>query len=244
MTMLIPPFEIRPLNRHYEGAYADSQVEWRRVAAADKVDNIEKLLRSRPVRRVLEVGCGTGSVLAEMVRRGVGSEHIGVDVADPRDHLHKGAESLDLRQYDGETLPFEDATFDLVVAAHVVEHVPNPRLFLKELARVCKGFLYIEVPCEMRAHANRVKVQTALDIGHINGYSPEYFLILLQTSGLDVVELELFDHSAEVHRFNASRLKSAISMLIRRSTLWLSPLLAARMFCYHCGALAVPFRAK
>ena len=242
--MLIQPFSIRPLNRHYEGAYADSQIEWRRVAAQDKVNNIQALLKDRRVGRVLEVGCGTGSVLVEMAARGIGSEHVGVDVADPREHIHPGAERLDLRAYDGSRLPFEDRSFELVVATHVVEHVPNPRLFLQELARVCSGFIYVEVPCEFKIHLARALVQTALDTGHINGFTPEFFLILLQTTDLQVLEFQLFDHSREVHQFNTSRLRSSVHMAIRRVALKLNPLLASRLFCYHCGALVVPAPAR
>jgi predicted TPR repeat methyltransferase len=238
--MLIQPFTIKPLNKHYEGAYDESQIEWRKVAAVDKVDNLERLLGSRRVETVLEVGCGTGSVLAEIAARKIGRQHVGVDVADPRAHAHPGASGLDLRTYDGQKLDFDDRTFDLVVATHVVEHVPNPRQFLTELARVSRQFVYVEVPCEMRARAPRAKLQSALDIGHINGYSPEYFLILLQTTGLSVLEIELFDHSAGVHKFHSSRLKSLVNMAIRRAFLRISPLLAARLFCYHCGALAAP----
>lgn len=242
ISMLIQPFTIKPLNKHYEGAYDDSQIEWRKIAAVDKVDNIQRLLGSRSVEKVLEVGCGTGSVLAELAARNIGQQHVGVDVADPRAHVHPGARDMDLRTFDGQTLDFDDRTFDLVIATHVVEHVPNPRMFLSELARVCRQFIYVEVPCEMKARSPRAKLQSALDIGHINGYSPEYFLILLQTTGLNVLEMELFDHSAGVHRFHSSGLKSLVNMTIRRALLRLSPLLAARLFCYHCGALASPSR--
>ena len=242
--MLIQPFSIKPLNKHYEGSYDDSQIEWRQIAAVDKVNNIQRLLGSRTVESVIEVGCGTGSVLAELASRKIGQQHVGVDVADPRAHVHPGAASMDLRTFDGETLEFRDGTFDLVIATHVVEHVPNPRSFVRELARVSRRLVYIEVPCEMKARSSRAKLQSALDIGHINGYSPEYFLILLQTAGLNVLEMELFDHSSAVHAFRSSKLKSLINMTIRRTFLRLSPLIASRLFCYHCGALASPYGAS
>lgn len=38
------------------------------------------------------------------------------------------------------TLPFNDNTFDLVMAAHMLEHLPNPTLGLREMVRVlCPG---------------------------------------------------------------------------------------------------------
>ena len=45
----------------------------------------------------------------------------------------------------GEKLPFKDKSFDFVIAAHVLEHVPDPDKFLSELQRVARAG-YIETP--------------------------------------------------------------------------------------------------
>lgn len=44
-----------------------------------------------------------------------------------------------------EKLPFQDKSFDFVIASHVLEHSTNPERFLQELQRVAKAG-YIEVP--------------------------------------------------------------------------------------------------
>ena len=44
-----------------------------------------------------------------------------------------------------ENLPFRDHAFDFVIAAHVLEHSPQPEIFIAELQRVAKAG-YIEVP--------------------------------------------------------------------------------------------------
>ncbi|MCD4773524.1 MAG: class I SAM-dependent methyltransferase [Bacteroidales bacterium] len=46
---------------------------------------------------------------------------------------------------DGESLPFDDKSFDYVICCHVMEHVPDPAKFMNELIRVGKRG-YIEVP--------------------------------------------------------------------------------------------------
>lgn len=48
-------------------------------------------------------------------------------------------------QADGENLPFKDNEFDYVMSNHVLEHVENPEVFLKEQMRVGKRG-YIETP--------------------------------------------------------------------------------------------------
>jgi SAM-dependent methyltransferase len=45
----------------------------------------------------------------------------------------------------GEKLPFKDKVFDFVIAVHVLEHTPNPEIFLAELQRVARAG-YIETP--------------------------------------------------------------------------------------------------
>lgn len=46
---------------------------------------------------------------------------------------------------DATRLPFKDKAFDFVIASHILEHMPNPVVFLKELQRVGKAG-YIETP--------------------------------------------------------------------------------------------------
>lgn len=46
---------------------------------------------------------------------------------------------------DATKLPFKDKSFDFVIASHILEHMPHPEVFLKELQRVGKAG-YIETP--------------------------------------------------------------------------------------------------
>lgn len=237
LTPLIPP----PLNAHYEGLYEPSMMRWRELCAKDKAANIISLLgdRATPLASVLEVGCGTGAVLLEVQRAGIGSTHVGVDMADPNCHPHVGVieAGIKLMRQDHERLPFEDKSFDFVYASHVLEHVTDERRFLAELSRVSRHWIYLEVPCELHFRTNMIAVQSTLNIGHINAYTPESFALTLATSGLDIVSIEAFDHSFETHRFHSGFTAAWIKMLLRRSALNISPNIASRIFTYHVGAL-------
>lgn len=48
--------------------------------------------------------------------------------------------------YDGGDFPFQDNQFDYVICSHVIEHVPDPVSFMREVFRVGKGRGYIEYP--------------------------------------------------------------------------------------------------
>jgi SAM-dependent methyltransferase len=237
-NMQLKGFRISPQNNYYEGSYSQSEMHWRRICATDKAKNMQSLLPSNFSGSVLEVGCGTGAVLAELASLQIGTRHVGVDVTDPLSNPEPSALELDLRTFDGMTLPFESRSFDLVFASHVVEHVLHPRAFLLELQRVSRYLLYVEVPCELHKRATHRTLQAGLDIGHINPFSRETFLLLLQSTGLEVEKLQLFDHSLAVYEFSNSSLVARAKRAIKSGLLAIEPRFAAQLFTYHCGALA------
>jgi SAM-dependent methyltransferase len=236
-------FNISRHNAHYEGEYSDRMKTWRRLAAKDKVNNLQALVGPSTVSTVLEVGCGTGAVVAEVARRGLGQRHVGIDMSDPSAHADTAESAVELIKYDGVRIPFEDGSFDLVFASHVVEHVPDPRGFLAEMTRVAAGLIYVEVPCELNLRSDCQALKASVDTGHINMYTPESFMLLLQTAGLRVQTLRIFDHSLEVLQFNSTPLKGLLHKAIRQSALSISPVLASRLFTFHCGAVCLPLKA-
>ncbi len=238
--MLVPPFDPPKFNQHYDGAYSDEAIAWRHLCAVDKVSNIQALLGAENVESVLEIGCGTGAVLSELRNRGIGTRHHGIDLSEPDTHVDPGARDLSLLEYDGETIPFPNGSFDFAYASHVVEHVLNPRGFIREISRVAKRLVYLEVPCELHARTKHSDMQTTLNIGHINSYSPESFSMLCQTADLKILNSRLFDHSLGVHAFHSSFAKARLKMKVRRALLAANPIFASRIFTYHFGVLCAP----
>jgi len=243
----LAPFVNPPYNEHYEGEYDERMVRWRQVGAIDKVSNLASLLgeRTSAIDSVVEVGCGTGAVLLETARRGIGRSHLGFDLADPGAHSDPGVSEagIELREYDGRNVPLPDASVDLVYASHVLEHVPDERGFLAELARIARHWIYIEVPCEITWRTTVPRLQATLNIGHINAYTPETFALTLTTAGLPPLDVQLFDHSMEVHEFDGGRAKAVAKAGVRRALLRLSPATASKLVCYHAGALCAAPRA-
>ncbi len=94
-------------------------------------------------QRVLEVGCGIGT---DLVRFAKGGAHVtGVDLSETAITLakqnaewNKVADRADLRVANGEALPFDANSFDVVYAHGVVQYTANPRLLVNECHRVLK----------------------------------------------------------------------------------------------------------
>ena len=119
----------------------------RRRILADFVSRICRGVTDRKPR-ILDVGCGTGANLLMLSQYG---EAEGVDISE--DALafcrERGLDKVKLGA--GEELPYEDATFDLVTAFDVVEHMDDDLAGLKEMRRVLRpgGHALIFVPTFM-----------------------------------------------------------------------------------------------
>jgi SAM-dependent methyltransferase len=97
-------------------------------------DVLRRLIAERGPTRVLEAGGGPGE-LAEWMQENCRASVSYLDVS-PRMVELALARGLDARQGDVEELPYEDATFDTVVAAWMLYHVADLDRGLSEIARV------------------------------------------------------------------------------------------------------------
>jgi ubiquinone/menaquinone biosynthesis C-methylase UbiE len=93
------------------------------------------------VRRVLEVGCGQGIGVELLLSRFTEAEIVGIDldakmIGRARRRLESRRDRVSLEVGDVCSLPFEDASFDVVVDFAAVHHVPDWRAALGEIARL------------------------------------------------------------------------------------------------------------
>jgi SAM-dependent methyltransferase len=95
-----------------------------------------------PGTRVLDVACGSGQVAFPAARAGA---HVtGVDIAPnwiEQGRARAKAEGIDVRfdEGDAEELPYEDASFDLVISLIGAMFAPRPERVAAELVRVCRS---------------------------------------------------------------------------------------------------------
>lgn len=135
---------------HLRSNFLIRWIERRRVKA------IRHFLNAGRQDFVLEVGCGAGNVLEQIPSNGL----YGIDLStflirkSQRRLAHRRAR---LVQANAERLPFSDGQFCNLVCTEVLEHVPDPRQIVSEMARVAtaNAVLVISVPNE--TWINRVK---------------------------------------------------------------------------------------
>jgi SAM-dependent methyltransferase len=88
-------------------------------------------------QRAVDIGCGTGALTGELVRR-LGAERVaGCDPSPEQLRACRERHSaVDLRQAPAEALPFAEAEFDVALAQLVMHFVSEPEVAAREMRRV------------------------------------------------------------------------------------------------------------
>src|SRR5580765_4484094 len=97
--------------------------------------------------RVLDVGCGKGFLVKNLMLECPGLEAFGLDISRYA-LLHCERETVGrLHLGTAESLPFPDASFDCVVSINTLHNLPREKvaIALKEIQRLCGGRAYVQV---------------------------------------------------------------------------------------------------
>lgn len=175
--------------------------------AAAREEYLE-LLGLAPGERVLDVGCGSGVVTRAIASRVLpGGTVVGADsspalLALAHEYAQaEGLAAIEWRVADCRELPFADASFDAVIAATVLAHVPGAERALAEMVRVTRpggrvavfdfdgdGFLFTHPD---RPLTRRI-VAAQCDHGAVNGQWIREMPALLEGLGLRNVKAKAF----------------------------------------------------
>jgi len=187
----------------YDNFYTNSDVAWRMLGASYKARNIVDVCKNIKPKKVLEVGAGDGSILHFLNEWNFAPELYALEIAQSGvDIIKRRKLSLlkDAQTFDGYKIPYGDDAFDLVILAHVLEHVEHERILLRELKRVAK-YIVVEVPKDYRFGVD-TRMKHFLDYGHINMYTPTSVRFLLQSEGLEILEDKISMTAPETVKFN------------------------------------------
>jgi len=133
-----------------------SDEECERLERQARLANIEGHLRHLPIaggHRVLDVGCGSGSMSRLIARSFPQVEVVGVDVREQYLEFarararEEGIHNLTFQPGDVFALPFPDASFDLVWSKYLLQWLREPKSALAEFKRVTKPGGYV-VSCD------------------------------------------------------------------------------------------------
>ena len=129
---------------------------WRKELAAGKEQrgnlrtNLEFITETNLLKqndRILEIGCGIGSIVSEL--SGQGYDITGTDISgEAIDYGLKKYGDIKLQVQPAEDLQFEDQTFDVVLSFDLFEHIARIDKHISEVHRVLRkdGFYLFQTP--------------------------------------------------------------------------------------------------
>ena len=134
----MPPTEQTYLHGHHDSVLRSHR--WR--TAENSAGYL--LPRLRDADRVLDVGCGPGTITVDLACRVPRGDVIGLDAAGDvleaarQEAGRQGRPNVRFEAGDVYHLAFADATFDVVHAHQVLQHLADPVAALAEMRRVCR----------------------------------------------------------------------------------------------------------
>jgi 2-polyprenyl-3-methyl-5-hydroxy-6-metoxy-1,4-benzoquinol methylase len=148
-------------------------------------------------KTILDVGCGNGWVAKTFLPKGKEIFSLDISVTNPT----KAKELYPSENHFGITadsfhLPFNNNSFDCVVASEIIEHIVDPMEFIKELFRVVRrgGRLIITTPYKEKliyylcVHCNKKTPANA----HIHSFDEKKLESLYRDNNLDRFSYETF----------------------------------------------------
>jgi ubiquinone/menaquinone biosynthesis C-methylase UbiE len=165
------------------------------VANPERVERLLRMIDPPAAARVLDVATGPGYVAMGFATRC--REVVALDLTEAplalaqRMSEERGLTNLRFMPGDATHLPFEDASFDVVVCCLALHHMEEPRRVLREMARVCRADGRIAVEDIVASeHPERAAYQNQMEIlrdpSHVRALPLSELLRLFAEADLEV----------------------------------------------------------
>jgi len=160
---------------------------------ASMADRILSSFSRRNDIAVVEIGCGQGQFLFELVNRGTSriSSAVGFDPAW-RGGRGKAGVRIESRVFDRSEMTFQKAAPDVVILRHVIEHIAKPTNFFEDIRNALPddwgGRLFVETPSLEWILRHRVIHDFFYE--HCNYFTAPTLRSALARSGFEAVMIE------------------------------------------------------
>jgi SAM-dependent methyltransferase len=176
---------------YVSGEYFKNNPDWDVADAVWKVDVIVGLLQRNNVKpkQVIEVGCGAGENLVELLKRDSNIEKLtGYDISPQAIELAAKRSSVQINFYNEDITAKENQHTGLMLVIDVVEHVDDYYGFLRKLKTKSDWFVF-HIPLDLSGRTvmkPHVMLQQRQSVGHIHYYTKEMVEWALKDTGYEI----------------------------------------------------------
>lgn len=146
------------------------------------------MLRRVAPATVLDLGCGEGYVLAELVHARLDAKLTGIDLSAPAvaNARARLGNNVEIEHGDARTLADDGRRFDVVMMLEVLEHIPNPAFILPVLETLSNRYVLLSVPNEpffrgLNFLRGKNLTRWGNDIDHVNHWGRRSFRRFVET---------------------------------------------------------------
>lgn len=189
------------MNNKYEEFHSSAIIQKRIIknnnyTYYDVVRTLKKILSKHKKLKILDYGCGVGTI--SLYLASLGHDVIGLDVSKNAIKMARAsAKSLKIKNAKFFILNKLDCNkmkkaFDLVLMIEVIEHVPNDKKVMKEVSNYLKknGYLILTTP-SIEAPLYKLGLLKSFDnrVGHIRRYTQLNLIQLIEEAGIKTIKL-------------------------------------------------------
>jgi SAM-dependent methyltransferase len=180
------------LDRYLNGDYAQKNPDWDSADASWKADKLHQLLAAHDClpSSIVEIGCGSGAILAALRRYYPQVSLAGFDIAPEASRFWSDASVRGIRFELADYLSLDEPVPDLILVLDVLEHLGNPWEFLARLKHRSK-LVAFHFPLDLSAVSvlrESPLLQVRDKVGHLHYFTRGLALSLLEESGFEIVE--------------------------------------------------------
>ena len=182
-----------PKTVYEDGTYLDKNPTWHEEDSLWKARQIEKILGKNRVEpsTICEVGCGAGEIL-NCLASSYGAEvsFSGYEISPQAFEICKKKEKKNLRFFLKDLFAEGDASFDVVLAVDVFEHVDDYLGFLRKL-RTRAEYKVFHIPLDLSVQSilrSSPILEGRAMVGHLHYFTKETALAVLADTGYEVID--------------------------------------------------------
>ncbi len=175
--------------------------------------------------KILDVGCGTGSVMLPLIKDGF-KDIAGMEYnPEVFKAMLKKHPELKIKEGNAEDLKdYKSNTYDLVYCYHVLEHVPFPEKAIAEVKRILKkgGIYIIGIPNGYHLDDELLRLIKIISYGncdHIQRFNLEKITTLLKKNSFKIKKVSTVKGSLELlndHRIKFSKYSRVLYKIVRK----------------------------
>ncbi|MGH9715313.1 MAG: class I SAM-dependent methyltransferase [Candidatus Acidiferrales bacterium] len=184
------------------------------------LERVVELARPKPTDVALDIATGAGHTALALAPHV--AQVVAYDLTEPmlaetaRNASARGLRNVTIRQGTAESLPFPDASFDIVTVRQAPHHFADVRASVREMARVARPAARVVIvdstaPEDEKLASEWNHLETLRDPSHVRNYRPSEWREFVASAGLKIVTEEVgavsekggpMDFAAWIRRMN------------------------------------------